>query len=167
MKKFEEFETIIIGGGQAGLSVSYYLKLEDQSHIVLEQAAQAANAWRNHRWDSFTLNTPNWQSQLQGAGVPGKNPDKFLGRDELVSYFERYIQLNQLPISYGAHVLTVKEAGNGYAVETTAGTYLAKNVVVATGLYQKPRFPQFNGALSSDIRQLHSGTSSSFSLFVT
>lgn len=151
-----EFETIIIGGGQAGLSVSYYLTLEDRNHMVLEQAAQPANAWRNHRWDSFTLNTPNWQSQLQGAGLPGKNPDEFLTRDELVSYFENYIQQNQLPISYGTHVLTVKPTGNSYIVETTAGTHHAKNVVVATGLYQTPRFPQFNGALSSDIRQLHS-----------
>jgi putative flavoprotein involved in K+ transport len=68
MKKLNEFEAVLIGGGQAGLSVSYYLKLEGVGHIVLEQAAQAADAWRNHRWDSFTLNTPNWQSKLQGAG---------------------------------------------------------------------------------------------------
>jgi putative flavoprotein involved in K+ transport len=156
MRKFKEFETVIIGGGQAGLSVSYYLKLEDRDHIILEKAAQAANAWRNHRWDSFTLNTPNWQSQLRGAGMPGKHRDEFLSRDELVSYFEKYIEHNQLPISYGAHVLSVKGTGDGYAVETTVGTYHAKNVVVATGLYQKPRFPRFIGDLSSDIRQLHS-----------
>jgi putative flavoprotein involved in K+ transport len=131
------------------------LKLHDRDHIVLEQAAQAANAWRNHRWDSFTLNTPNWQSQLHGAAIPG-NPDGFLGRDQLVSYFETYIQENHLSILYGTHVLTVKATGDDYTVETTAGTFRAKNVVVATGLYQKPRFPQFNGALSSDIRQLHS-----------
>jgi putative flavoprotein involved in K+ transport len=156
MKKLNEFETVIIGGGQAGLSVSYHLTLQDRNHMVLEQAAQAANAWRNHRWDSFTLNTPNWQSQLQGAGIPGDDPDEFLGRDELVSYFETYIQQNDLPISYGTRVLAIESTGDGYTLETTAGTFHAKNVVVATGLYQKPRFPQFNGALSSDICQLHS-----------
>jgi putative flavoprotein involved in K+ transport len=125
-------------------------------HIVLEQAAEAADAWRNHRWDSFTLNTPNWQSQLEGAGMPGVDPYGFLNRDELVSYFEKYIQQNRLPIWYGAHVLTVKATGDHYNVETTAGMFSAKNVVVATGLYQKPRFPRFNGALSSHILQLHS-----------
>jgi len=154
--KFKEFETIIIGGGQAGLSVSYHLKLKGRNHIVLEQAAQAANAWRNHRWDSFTLNTPNWQSQLAGSGIPGKDPDNFLSRDELVRYFENYIRQNQLPIWYGTHVLSVKAEWTGYNVETTTGAFRAKNVVVATSLYQKPRIPRFNGALSSDIRQLHS-----------
>ena len=136
MKQFREFHTIIIGGGQAGLSVSYHLKLEGRDHIVLEQAAQAANAWRNHRWDSFTLNNPNWQSQLRGAGIPGKDPDGFLSRDELVSYLEEYIQQNRLPIRYETRVFTVREVADGYAVETTAGTFRAKNVVVATGVCQ-------------------------------
>jgi putative flavoprotein involved in K+ transport len=88
--------------------------------------------------------------------MPGKDPDEFLSRDKLVSYFERYVQRNRLPIWYGAHVFTVKATGNGYTVETTAGTFRGKNVVVATGLYQKPRIPRFNGALSPDITQLHS-----------
>src|SRR6516225_9129082 len=108
-----EFETIIIGGGQAGLSVSYHLSLEGRDHIILEQAAEAADAWRNHRWDSFTLNTPNWQSQLHGADIPG-DPNLFLSRDQLVSYFENYIRHNQLPIWYGARVCTVKADADGY-----------------------------------------------------
>src|SRR5271156_3217272 len=133
MKTFREFDTIIIGGGQAGLSVSYHLKLEGRDHIALEQAAQAANTWRNHRWDSFTLNNPNWQSQLQGARIPGKDPDGYLNRDELVSYFEEYIRQNRLPIRYKTLVLTVKAVADGYAVEITAGKFRAKNVVIATG----------------------------------
>ena len=155
MKQFREFHTVIIGGGQAGLSVSYHLKLEGHDHIVFEQAAQAANTWRNHRWDSFTLNNPNWQSQLQGANIPGKDPDGFLSRDELVSYFEEYIQQNRLPVQYETRVLTVRAVADGYAVETTAGTFRAKNVVVATGVCQ-PCIPRFKGALPPDIRQLHS-----------
>jgi putative flavoprotein involved in K+ transport len=156
MKSLRRFETIIIGGGQAGLSVSYHLKLEGRDHIVLEQASEAANAWRNHRWDSFTLNTPNWQSQLQGADIPGKDPDGFLSRDELLAYFAKYIKQNQLPLWYGARVFNVKPAEDGYIVETTAGTFQAENVVIATGLYQKPRVPRFKGALSPKILQLHS-----------
>jgi putative flavoprotein involved in K+ transport len=156
MKLYREFDTLIIGGGQAGLSVSYQLKLEGRDHIVLEQAAQPANTWRNHRWDSFTLNNPNWQSQLQGARIPGKHPDGFLTRDELVSYFEEYIQQNRLPLRYQTLVFTVKSVTDGYAVETSAGTFRARNVVVATGICQKPSIPRFKGALSPDLRQLHS-----------
>jgi putative flavoprotein involved in K+ transport len=156
MKQYWDFDTMIIGGGQAGLSVSYHLKREGRDHIVLEQAAQAANTWRNHRWDSFTLNNPNWQSQLQGAGIPGKDPDGFLSRDELVSYFEKYIQQNRLPLRYETLAFTVTAVADGYAVETSAGTFRARNVVVATGVCQKPRLPRFKGALSPDIRQLHS-----------
>ena len=156
MKNTKEFETIIVGGGQAGLSVSYYLKLRGLDHVVLEQAAQAANAWRNHRWDSFTLNTPNWQSQLQGAGLPESNPDGFLTRDEVVGYFEKFIEQHQLPVRYGARVSAIKPATAGYSVETNTGCLHAKNVVVATGVYQRPRFPRFDGALSPEILQLHS-----------
>jgi putative flavoprotein involved in K+ transport len=156
MKQFREFDTIIIGGGQAGLSVSYHLKLKGRHHIVLEQAAQAADTWRNHRWDSFTLNNPNWQSQLHGACIPGKDPEGFLSRDELVSYLEEYIQQNQLPIRYETLVFAAKAVADGYALETTAGTFRAKNVVVATGVCHEPRIPRFKGALSPDIRQLHS-----------
>jgi putative flavoprotein involved in K+ transport len=155
MKHFREFETIVIGGGQAGLSVSYHLKLEGRDHIVLEQGAHAANTWRNHRWDSFTLNSPNWQSQLEGAGMPGKHPDGFLSRDELVSYLEKYIEQNRLPIRYETRVFTVRAVAGGYAVETSADTFRANNVVVATGVCL-PHIPRFKGALSPDIRQLHS-----------
>jgi putative flavoprotein involved in K+ transport len=149
-------ETVIIGGGQAGISVSYQLKLQGRNHIVLEQAAQAANAWRNHRWESFSLSTPNWQSQLPGAPSPGTNPDGFSGRDEVICYFEEYIRKNRIPIRYGVRVLAVKTNDGVFVVETTAGVITSKNVVVATGICQKPAMPEFRGALSPEILQLHS-----------
>jgi putative flavoprotein involved in K+ transport len=137
--------------------VSYYLKLEGREHLVLEQAEQAANAWRNHRGDSFTLNTPNWQSQLAGAGMPGSNPNGFLTREEIVAYFERYIHNQRLPVVYGTRVRAVEadHSRGGYNVATSAGIFRARNVVVATGLYQKPRILRF-GELSSSILQMHS-----------
>jgi putative flavoprotein involved in K+ transport len=149
-------DTVVIGGGQAGLAISYYLKREGHEQVVLEQAAQAGNAWRNHRWASFTLNTPNWQSQLPGASMPGRDPDAFSSRDEIISYFEDYVWENELPVRYGIHVLAVKETFDGYAVETTAGSFRARNVVVAAGIYQMPNIPKFKGALSSEIVQFHS-----------
>ena len=67
-----DIESIIIGGGQAGLATSYHLGRMGGEHLVLEQAAQAGNAWRNQRWDSFTFVTPNWMIQLPGSGIPGR-----------------------------------------------------------------------------------------------
>ena len=151
-------DTVIIGAGQAGLAVSYYLSRQDRPHVVLEQAAQAGNAWRNHRWDSFTLNTPNWQSSLPGAEISSTNPDGFLSRDEVVNYFEDYVKRFHLPVQHGVRVHSIRKsmAGNAYVVETTGGSFEAQNVVVATGLYQKPKFPTFSRAIPSHIKQLHS-----------
>ena len=151
-------ETVIVGGGQAGLAVSYYLSQRNRPHIVLEQAEQAANAWRNHRWDSFTLNTPNWQSGLPGAEIPASNPDGFLKREEVVAYLENYVSRFQLPVRYGVHVQSVRpsSSGRGYVVETSVGRFDAPNVVIATGLYQKPKFPAFSADFPAEITQLHS-----------
>ena len=156
MNNIKEVETIIVGGGQAGLSVSYFLKHRGREHVVLEQAEQSANAWRNHRWDSFTLNTPNWQSQLQGGGMPGSDPDGYVSRNEIITYFENYIERNQLPVRYGVRVRAIKPSLSGYSVETNVGCFRTKNVVVATGVYQQPKIPRFTGAMSPEILQLHS-----------
>src|SRR6516225_4640581 len=149
-------ETIIIGGGQAGLAVSYYLSRQDRPHIVLEQAAEVGNAWRNHRWDSFTLNTPNWQSWLPGADIPGKDPDGFLTRDEVVAYFESYVDTFHLPLRYGVHVdiVTPRESGRGFVAETSAGRFEAENVVIATGLYQALRVPSFSANFPQEVKQI-------------
>jgi putative flavoprotein involved in K+ transport len=151
-------ETVVVGGGQAGLAVSYYLSREGQPHIVLEQADKSANSWRNHRWDSFTLNTPNWQSALPGAEIPGEDPDGFLSRKEIVEYFENYVRRHELPVRYGVRVEAVrpKPVGQGYLVETSAGDFEATHVVIATGLYQKPKIPAFNAELPKDVTQVHS-----------
>src|SRR5262249_8580478 len=101
-------DTVIIGGGQAGLSVSYYLTQQRREHVVLEQADVPGNAWRNHRWDSFTLNTPNWQSQLPGAEHRGVDPDAFTTRAEIVAYFENYVRRFRLPVRYGKQVRRVE-----------------------------------------------------------
>jgi putative flavoprotein involved in K+ transport len=151
-------ETVIIGAGQAGLAVSYYLSQLDRPHVVLEQAAQAGNAWRNHRWDSFTLNTPNWQSSLPGLEIESRNPHGFLSRDEIVAYFEDYVKRFHLPVLYNVHVQSVvlQSSGQRYVIETNVGRFDADNVVVATGLYQKPKFPKFSANFPKEITQLHS-----------
>lgn len=155
----EKIETMIIGGGQAGLSTSYYLNQLGREHLVLEQSSQAGNAWRNDRWDSFTLLTPNWSIKLPGMLYRGANPDGFMSRAELVSYLEKYIENFDLPVQYDTCVteVTQLENSNGYLITTNSRTFQAKNVVVATGQFQKPKIPSFSTNIPAHILQLHSG----------
>jgi putative flavoprotein involved in K+ transport len=151
----EQVDTIIVGAGQGGLSMSYYLKQQGREHIILEQAHQAAQVWRN-RWDSFTLNTPNWMTRLPGAEYQGNNPDGFMPRDELVAYFEAYIERFEVPVRYGIRVTSIEPIEAGYLVCTDEGEFEAANVVIATGLHQQPKIPPFSTNLPAEIHQLHS-----------
>lgn len=152
----EKVETIIIGGGQGGLATSYYLSQRGYEHIILEQAAQAGNVWRNERWDSFTFVTPNWSIRMPGAEYNGPDPDSFMPRDEIVRYFEQYVERFHLPIRYNTRVNSVEPNanGNGYRVMTAAGEMDARSVVIATGLFQKPKIPAFSKMIAHDILQL-------------
>jgi putative flavoprotein involved in K+ transport len=150
----EQIDTIIIGGGQGGLSTSYHLTQQGREHVILEQADQAAEVWRN-RWDSFTLNTPNWMTRLPGAEYNGDDPDGFIARDGVVAYFEEYIERFELPVRYGIRVTSVKPIETGYLVRANEAEFEAANVVIATGLFQQPKVPPFSTNLPSQIRQLH------------
>lgn len=150
-------DTIIIGGGQAGLATSYWLTQHGREHIILEQAAQAANAWRNDRWDSFTLVTPNWATRMPGAESPGGDPSGFMPRDEVVAYFEQYVVRFQLPIRYNTRVTSIEPDDTGYVVRTDGGAFAARNVVVATGLFQRHKIPPFHTQIDAGITQIHSG----------
>jgi putative flavoprotein involved in K+ transport len=152
-------DTVVIGGGQAGLSTSYHLMQRGREHIVLEQAAQAGNAWRNDRWESFTLVTPNWWFRLPGAEYHGDNPGGFMPRDEIVSAFEAYAEQFHLPVQYGSRVTSVEpvEGERGFRVSVGATMIRANHVAMATGLFQTPKRPAFSSTLPSDITQLASG----------
>ena len=153
----EYIDTIIVGGGQGGLSTSYHLTQQGREHIILEQAEQAAEVWRS-RWDSFSFNTPNWMSQLPEAEYQGADPDDFMPRDEIVAYFEAYIERFKLPVRYGTRVTAVQPLphGAGYLVCTAETEIEAHNVVIAVGLHQQPRLPSFSANLPAAICQLHS-----------
>ena len=155
----EEIQTIVIGGGQAGLSTSYFLCQKGHEHLVLERASQAGSVWRDDRWDSFTLLTPNWSIKLPGMSYSGNNPDGFMSRSELVSYFEKYIENFDLPVQYNTLVteVTPLEEGEGYLVKTNDKTFHAKNVVVATGQFQTAKIPEFSANIPERILQIHSG----------
>ena len=152
-------DTVIIGGGQAGLSVSYYLTQQRREHVVLEQADVPGNAWRNHRWDSFTLNTPNWQSELPGAKHRGVDPDGFMTRVEMVAYFDDYVRRFHLPVRYGTQVRRVERdplRGKYYVTTSDGHEIVACNVVMATGLYQEPKITVLSLNFPAHIKQVHS-----------
>lgn len=149
--------TIIVGGGQAGLATSYWLKQHGREHLVLDRADRPGHAWRQ-RWDSFTLATPNWTFQLPGATYDGPDRDGFMPRDEIVTTFEHYAAGNDLPVTFNVDVASVAPLTDrpGYLVDTWDTKYEAANVVMATGLYQRAKIPAFAAGLPADVLQLPS-----------
>lgn len=152
-------DTIIIGAGQGGLATSYYLKKQGREHLVLEQSDQAGSAWRDGRWDSFTLVTPNWTFRLPGAEYNGEDRDGFLNRDQVVAIFKGYAEKFGLPLRTNTRVDAIEAGADGcFIVRTQDAVYEARNVVVATGLFQAPKQPAFASCVPPGIAQLHSGS---------
>ncbi len=150
-------DTIIIGAGQAGLATSYCLKQQGHAHRVLERADCAGPAWRDGRWDSFTMVTPNWTLRLPGAEYSGNDPDGFMTRQQAVALLAGYADRFGLPLQTNTEVHCVEAApSGGFLVHTPAATYLAKNVVVATGLFQRPAMPACAQRLPGGLAQWHS-----------
>jgi putative flavoprotein involved in K+ transport len=153
----ERLNTAVIGGGQAGLSISYYLTQQGRDHVVLEKD-RPGEAWRSKKWDSFSLVTPNRQMELPDFPYTGDDPQGFMRRDEVVQYIDDFIASFHPPLRLGveAHSVAEKAPGDGFTVETDAGVLEASNVVVATGTFQKPRVPAFSQRISPDVSQRHS-----------
>ena len=122
----ERIGTVIIGGGQAGLSVSRELAQAGVRHVVLERG-RVGQSWRG-RWDSFCLVTPNWSVQLPGHPYDGHDPDGFMPRDELVRYLERYASAIGAPVREGVEVRSVRpQPGGDFALATSAGDIVASH----------------------------------------
>jgi len=146
-------DTVIIGGGQAGLAMSRSLRDRGRDHVVLERG-RIAERWRSERWDSLRLLTPNWMSRLPGYAYRGPDPDGFMHRDDVIAYLEGYARSFTAPVEQETTVRAVTVYNGGYRVETDRGTWLARNVVIATGACDTPRVPDFADALDPAIVQV-------------
>ncbi|WP_435742042.1 MSMEG_0569 family flavin-dependent oxidoreductase [Nocardioides sp. SYSU DS0663] len=151
---------VVVGGGQAGLSASWFLTRDGVDHVVLE-ASTAAHEWADSRWDSFTLVTPNWHCRLPGYAYDGPDPDGFMSRDEVVAWLAGYAPTFGPPLREHTRVLrmTRREDG-GFLVEADgpdgSEAWDAEAVVVATGGYHLPIVPPWAPALDPSVTQLHS-----------
>lgn len=152
----EHHAVIVVGGGQAGLSVSYCLAQRGIDHVVLE-SERVAHSWRSERWDSFCLVTPNWQCQLPGHPYSGPDPKGFMLKDQIVEYVESYAQKLGLPVRehVRVHSLVTGKSGN-FELETSVGPFTADQVVIATGCYHEPRVPPCASQVPAQITQVHS-----------
>jgi putative flavoprotein involved in K+ transport len=139
----EVIETVVIGGGQAGLATSYYLTQLRREHVVLERH-RVAERWRSERWDSLTFQFPNWTMQLPGYPYHGPDPDGFAPRDAVVRFIEDYAEFIRAPIRCGVRVISLRQKPGSarFEVQTDGAVFEAANVVIATGPYQQPSIPQ-------------------------
>ena len=152
----EHHSVLIVGGGQAGLSISHYLKQRGIDHRVLEKRSPV-HAWRTQRWDTFCLVTPNWQCKLPGWDYSGSDPHGFMKRDEIIEYLEGFAKHVNAPVHSGVTVQRVaRRTGGGFDIETSRGRYSADQVVVASGGYHQPIIPRLAERLPPGMLQIHS-----------
>jgi putative flavoprotein involved in K+ transport len=147
-------EVIVVGGGQAGLALGYFLRQQERDFTILEAGDEPAAAWRE-RWDSLKLFTPARYSALPGLPFRG-DPDRYPTRDEVATYLADYARQVQLPVQLREHVHSLRRADRGYVLETDGRTYKAEQVVVATGPFQVPWVPAIADQLDPSVIQLHS-----------
>lgn len=138
----EKVETLIVGGGQAGLMMSAQLRRRGLPHLILERH-RVAERWRSERWDALHANGPAWHDRFPGFPIAGVDPDGFATRDQMVDYFTAYAAHIAAPIRCGVVVTALRRTpdGTGFHAETSAGPIEAANVVAATGPFQRGVIP--------------------------
>jgi putative flavoprotein involved in K+ transport len=148
-------DILVIGAGQSGLALGHHLARAQADFLLVDAQDRLGDAWRN-RWDSLRLFTPRRYDGLPGLALPG-DPDGHPGKDEVADYLERYAAMFDLPVHTSRRVTTLRaRRSDGFTVDTTAGSYRARQVVVATGPFTTPFIPSFAQALDLGVAQLHS-----------
>src|SRR5215469_6715583 len=152
----EKIDTLVVGGGQAGLAMSEHLSKCGLAHLVLERH-RIAERWRSERWDSLVANGPAWHDRFPGMEFDDVDPDGFASKERVADYFVDYAKKINAPIRTGVDVKKVerKTGQPGFIVETSEGVIEARRVVVATGPFQRPVIPPI-APKAGDIHQIHS-----------
>jgi putative flavoprotein involved in K+ transport len=150
----ENHDTVVIGGGQAGLAMSQVLQQHGREHVVLERR-RVGERWRTERWDSLRFQFPNWSLQLPGYRYTGDNPDGFAHHREILNIIEDYAASTRAPVREHTEVVAVAEDGHGtgYDVVLADGSVHTRHVVIATGPFQRPRIPAMARSVARSIRQ--------------
>ena len=153
----EQIDTVIIGGGHAGLTMSYYLRQLGREHLILERG-RIAERWRSERWDSFCFQFPNWTIEAPGYKYQSDNPDAFAPGREVVRFVQDYATFIKAPIRCGVEVTSLERTSDAgrYLLTTNNGTIEAANVIIATGPYQRPAIPAMSTDVPKEIFQVHS-----------
>jgi putative flavoprotein involved in K+ transport len=154
----EQINTVVIGGGQAGLAMSYHLSELGQEHVVIERG-RVGESWRSERWDSLMFQFPSSSIRLPGYAYETDDPDGYVAKDEIVRFLERYAAVIGAPLRSPLTVNALRQdaASGRLLIETEQGScFEAANVVVATGPFQLPQLPPFAGALPASLFQVHS-----------
>lgn len=147
-------DVIVVGAGQAGLAIGYFLSRLHRDFTILEAAAEPASAWRQ-RWDSLRLFTSARYSGLPGWPFPG-DPDRYPSRDDVAEYLTEYARRFEQPVEFDSRVRSLRRVDDAYEIAVADRTYRADQVVVATGPFQRPRVPPIGAGLGPSVRQLHS-----------
>ncbi len=152
-------DAVVIGGGQAGLGIGYYLRRADKTFVIFERG-RVGETWRTQRWDSFKVNTPNWANRLPGDPYDGEDPDGFSHCDDLIDYFAQYVDKFDLPVTEGATVTAVDAHEDGFRItyEDAGGavdTVTAANVVIASGIMRTPKIPSLRERFPESLLQIH------------
>ena len=150
----ERVEVAVVGAGQAGMALGYFVARQSRRFVILEAGASVATAWRE-RWDSLLLFTPRRYDSLPGLAFPG-DPDGYPTRDEVIAYLEQYAARFELPIELGSRVRTLTKEEGTFVLDLGDRRIEAEQVVVATGPFQAPRVPALADDLASEVFQTHS-----------
>src|SRR6185436_3725540 len=146
----ERTATVVIGAGHAGLAASHFLTERSIDHVLLERG-EVANSWRNERWDSLRLLTPNWQSRLPGHRYDGPDPDGYMTMPEVIEFISSFAEVSGAPVRTNTNVTSLTRTDDGYQVLTTAGEIRCRSVVLASGGYNVPSVPAVSASLPPDV----------------